>query len=147
MKEQKINYPWSKAPDWAQWAATDEDGDAYWYENCPILRYSTTIWEAGAGRNRKIPDFLVTHSKFQFKQSLQKRHTIDKINYPWDWAPKWANYAVILSNGDAYWFEQQPTLIYSNWSVTEGFALPIGECSNPKHVENYELSLQKRPAK
>lgn len=146
MERQEINYPWSKAPRWAQWAATDQDGHAHWYEVCPIKPHGNPHWQEAHGRYRKIPNFLIKHS-FHFRKSLQKRPTIDEINYPWDWAPKWANYAVILSNGDAYWLEQEPILTYSNWTVIEGRALPIGECSNPKHVENYELSLQKHPAK
>jgi hypothetical protein len=35
MKETK--YDWSIAPDWAQWAATDRDGDMYWYGNKPNI--------------------------------------------------------------------------------------------------------------
>lgn len=30
-------YDWSKAPEWAQWAATDEDGRGYWYEHQPFI--------------------------------------------------------------------------------------------------------------
>jgi hypothetical protein len=30
-------YDWSKAPDWAQWAATDEEGDVNWYEEKPTI--------------------------------------------------------------------------------------------------------------
>lgn len=144
MKEQKINYPWSKAPHWAQWAATDSDGNFFWYEQEPFLAIREWLIDDG---KHKYGFRVFFEDCSEWKQSLQKRPTINEINYPWDWAPKWANYAVILSNGDAYWLEQEPTLTYSNWSVTEGRALPIGECSNPKHVENYELSLQKRPAK
>lgn len=30
-------YDWSKAPDWAQWAATDEESDVNWYEEKPNI--------------------------------------------------------------------------------------------------------------
>lgn len=71
-----INYPWDEAPTWAQYAATDENGDAYWYENKPILRYSATMWGGVLdGRNCFITNY---HSvKFHWKESLQKRPEID----------------------------------------------------------------------
>lgn len=30
---------WSKAPEWANYAAMDKDGEWYWYENEPIIVY------------------------------------------------------------------------------------------------------------
>ena len=30
-------YDWSKAPEWANWAATDENGAAYWFEEKPVI--------------------------------------------------------------------------------------------------------------
>jgi hypothetical protein len=35
MNEQQTKYPWHLAPDWAMWAATDEDGYAHWSDNKP----------------------------------------------------------------------------------------------------------------
>lgn len=35
-KEQESKYPWHEAPEWAMWAATDEDGEANWIELEPI---------------------------------------------------------------------------------------------------------------
>ena len=32
---QKTRYDWSKAPEWAQWAATDKDGTSWWYSDRP----------------------------------------------------------------------------------------------------------------
>jgi hypothetical protein len=37
--EQQTKYPWHLAPDWAMWAATDEDGWSYWFDIEPD--YST----------------------------------------------------------------------------------------------------------
>jgi len=30
-----INIPWEDAPEWAEWAAMDMDGEWWWYENEP----------------------------------------------------------------------------------------------------------------
>ncbi len=30
-----LNLPWDKAPEWAQWAAMDDNGDWYWYSEEP----------------------------------------------------------------------------------------------------------------
>jgi hypothetical protein len=32
-----FTYPWDQAPEWANWAATDGDGSAWWYERKPCL--------------------------------------------------------------------------------------------------------------
>lgn len=37
-------YDWSKAPDWAQWAATDEDGAVCWYEEKPRIGNYISCW-------------------------------------------------------------------------------------------------------
>ena len=34
-QETKTLYDWSKAPEWANWAAMDEDGDVFWFEGKP----------------------------------------------------------------------------------------------------------------
>lgn len=31
-------YDWGKAPEWAQWAARENDGIGYWYEKKPVIR-------------------------------------------------------------------------------------------------------------
>lgn len=30
--------PWDEAPEWARWAAMDEDGDWWWYSEEPTIR-------------------------------------------------------------------------------------------------------------
>ncbi len=37
-------YDWSKAPEWANWAATDRDGQASWYANRPEMGSNKTVW-------------------------------------------------------------------------------------------------------
>lgn len=72
MKDEQINYPWHLAPDWAEYAAVDENGDAYWYENKPIRRYSATVWGGvldGAFCN--IPNYKSEIS--DWTKSLEKR--------------------------------------------------------------------------
>lgn len=36
---------WSRAPDWATWAAMDDDGEIYWYDTEPDS--SSSIWHTG----------------------------------------------------------------------------------------------------
>jgi len=44
---------WTKAPEWAQWAAMNGNGEWYWYENEPELR--TNAWtNAPLTRNRRF---------------------------------------------------------------------------------------------
>ena len=35
--KKESRYPWHEAPEWARYAATDEDGKRWWYEEEPYL--------------------------------------------------------------------------------------------------------------
>ncbi len=43
MMNNVVKLPWDEAPEWAQWAAMDEDGNWYWYEAEPELRDTTWV--------------------------------------------------------------------------------------------------------
>lgn len=70
MKDEQINYPWEDAPDWAKYTAIDRNGDSYWYERKPFLRFAD--WSAIAGYHCKISNYAPPE-KFNWKESLQKR--------------------------------------------------------------------------
>jgi hypothetical protein len=42
-------YDWSKAPDWARYAATDDGGASYWFEVEPKARESIGEWVSCRG--------------------------------------------------------------------------------------------------
>lgn len=42
MMNNVVKLPWDKAPEWAQWAAMDADGEWWWYENEPEI--SHILW-------------------------------------------------------------------------------------------------------
>lgn len=42
-----VKLPWDKAPEWAQWAAMDCDGEWWWYENEPEI--SHILWRRTNG--------------------------------------------------------------------------------------------------
>ena len=42
--ESKTLYDWRKAPEWANWAAMDEDGDVFWYEGKPKMFEGREYW-------------------------------------------------------------------------------------------------------
>lgn len=46
---------WTDAPYWARYWAMDDDGDAFWYENKPILR--SNWWFTPEGTEAKAPMF------------------------------------------------------------------------------------------
>jgi hypothetical protein len=71
MKEERIKYPWHLAPDWAMWAATDEDGWGYWFELEPrCSTYDESVWY-GPGDNLEICYFPELRADWQ--NSLEKR--------------------------------------------------------------------------
>lgn len=38
---------WSKAPVWANWLATDVNGDQYWFASKPFVVPGRTYWKSG----------------------------------------------------------------------------------------------------
>ena len=50
----KTRYDWSEAPEWAQWAATDKNGNMFWFDTMPQIVAGTTIFNNGDGRALKI---------------------------------------------------------------------------------------------
>lgn len=58
IEKPKTRYDWSKAPRWAQWAATDLDGEVFWYENKPSS--GAGYWRTVFGQDKhfeKISDY------------------------------------------------------------------------------------------
>lgn len=41
-----LQYPWSIAPSWGRFAATDADGRGYWYEDRPTQDVAKGVWKA-----------------------------------------------------------------------------------------------------
>jgi len=68
--EQQTKYPWHTAPDWAMWAATDEDGSRCWFEDEPYIEYGCA-WMSEHGNF----DFFETaeNKTIDWDNSLEKR--------------------------------------------------------------------------
>ena len=62
----KFEYPWEQAPDWANWAATDEDGRRWWYEYEPHTGDSCLYALSGK-------EELIDMPSYDFSQSKQSR--------------------------------------------------------------------------
>ena len=63
-------YDWSKAPDWAQWAATDSNGVVYWYEVKPYVDRFSNRWMPSRREVRPAPD---AHCPVNWEESLEER--------------------------------------------------------------------------
>ena len=63
-------YNWSEAPDWAQWAATDANGIAYWYEVKPYIDNLDNRWLS----NRRAVRIAPSANKYvNWEESLEER--------------------------------------------------------------------------
>ena len=40
----KFDYPWGDAEDWVEWAATDGNGDRFWYPDEPVAWKEKGFW-------------------------------------------------------------------------------------------------------
>lgn len=76
MKDEQINYPWEDAPDWADYAAIDQNGRAFWYEGRVFILIDIfepeerLVWESG--KYARIVDWTPPED-VDWKESLQKR--------------------------------------------------------------------------
>ena len=68
-KEQEPQYPWNAAPEWAQWAGMDSDGEVFWCEEKPELK-DRLFWIKEGGRSefcRQEPH------RYYWRESLEAR--------------------------------------------------------------------------
>lgn len=49
------DYDWAAAPEWASWAAFDEDGFGHWFKSRPVLDDSAGKWRSGPTEKRSWP--------------------------------------------------------------------------------------------
>lgn len=59
-------------PDWAQWAAVDADGKAYWYEDEP-RRNSSIFWTSECARSRSKYIIDISFDAADWQNSLIRR--------------------------------------------------------------------------
>ncbi|MGI9161017.1 MAG: hypothetical protein ACR2K1_14820 [Saprospiraceae bacterium] len=64
-------FPWSKAPDWAQWAGISSDGIANWYSSEPVMCLNQWFGKVGC-RIERIHNFD-TPENFDWANTKQKR--------------------------------------------------------------------------
>ena len=70
--ESKTLYDWSKAPEWANWAAMDGDGEACWYKEKPETDEEYDIW--GTAKQYENADETITiYRSVPWDQSLEQR--------------------------------------------------------------------------
>jgi hypothetical protein len=62
-KEQKQSpYPWDEAPEWANYAATDWDGQMYWFANEP-KKITTWVGQGGSTRHIKSAGIVIPNAE------------------------------------------------------------------------------------
>lgn len=140
--KKETRYDWPKASDWANYIATDCEGNILEFENLPAF-FAQKIWISRTGRT----NFLgVTNNFEDYRDSLEERpKDMKKTKYDWSEIPDWAQHVAIDSKGDQFAFEEEPKLHYGGfWAKYGGrscFLENVGFC------ENWKDSLEKRPLK
>lgn len=68
---------WSKAPEWADWHAIDEDGKGFWFEIKPSIDRVINCWDNKGGGSYDPSGTQNIGGVFsEWKQSLQKRPSL-----------------------------------------------------------------------
>lgn len=68
--QKQPRYPWDEAPELAQWAAIDKDGEGYWYESKPELL--SCAWKSRAAKWYFIHDNML-HQGENWETTLEQR--------------------------------------------------------------------------
>lgn len=72
-ENQEFNYPWEEAPEWAEWAATDEDGEEWWFEYEPFFNSAGVWMDIGGKINRfSSSDYPLIDPKNSLQQRPKK---------------------------------------------------------------------------
>ena len=66
-------YDWSKAPDWAQWAATDKDGYGFWYHKKPEKSTTEVCWFYTHALDEVMPSSDIVRHTSNWEDSLEER--------------------------------------------------------------------------
>ena len=70
LKPTELELPWHEAPDWAQWAAMDEDGEWWWYKYDPYC--GVRCWNSSLTDDAAFELFLFPPCS-NWKESKRKR--------------------------------------------------------------------------
>ena len=73
--ERERLYDWSTAPDWAQWAAMDRNGKAYWYQSEPKKGAFYDYWILESDTDSLCEHFAYFLPTENWQNSLEQRPT------------------------------------------------------------------------
>ena len=149
-------------PEWARYAAVDENGFAYWYEMQPQLRLGSSVWFSSGLRSQMMQQparfAAIIFDSTDWMHSLIERQPVaprPKLTagvFFLSECPEWARYAAIDANGLAYWYDAVPCRSTSGlrWNNGGQRAMKIcyaGEVATPLFdATDWEHSLIERPA-
>lgn len=101
-------------PTWANYAAVDKNGIAYWYTEEPVCNIKNGRWTVDyhGQHYEKISD--EKYDSTNWMNSLIKR-SAEKLNenvFKRKDCPSWAKYAAVEQNGKAKWFNKKPDIVF-----------------------------------
>lgn len=111
-----------ECPEWAEYAAVDADGNAYWYDGKP-MPIGAAWYQGGGYRASQIGP---RYDASDWKNSLIERFVINPLPkltlkvFATNECPEWAQYAAVDSDGVAYWYadKPEPNLCLGGWNNT-----------------------------
>ncbi len=71
----EFNPDWGEAPDWAEYWAVDRDGEAFWFEQEPLLLENIEAWVRKSGFEKYCFHQSYLADVERFKDSLRSRPT------------------------------------------------------------------------
>lgn len=110
---------WSDAPDWAEYAAQDEDGEWWWYEEEP--RHAGALWDnLPATKIDRVRGVFPPNSNWRDTLQTRPRFEPAASGVRWDLIPAMYNWIAKDKNIGWYAYEYKPHQSVTTWRSDGG---------------------------
>ncbi len=152
----ELEIDWSQAPDWSKFAAMDEDGEWFWFEDKPVAGVSKFWVRSPVTSKALVVKPKPAYAPGGWRNSITLR-PVDHRKPVVDWStiPVWCDWVAMDENGRWYAYVVEPSIrscISDRWTLsgdTESHNLvriPPARCPSPNGLD-WKRTLCRRPGR
>lgn len=139
---------WNQAPDWAQWYAVDQCGDAFWFRSQPNAEVHSWLTHgdaryANAGYLTGMVD-RPSWRTMRYQRPQNPAYVPPELD--WSTAPYWAQWYAVDRNGYAYWYAEQPHASSGEWATMNSEVGGAGRLMSMRGRPSWRTMIYRRPS-